>query len=148
MAQRSSIFTSSSDSHTLNSRADPCPEERPSEPRSTSRAEPAPQSQHQVQRVSSLESIFFCCLVVGPVARYVSHVQLVAPYLIHSTYTSHILQPGQPRADLHLFSSVNQPLLHRRDALLLFHALLDLRHLVVRLDVELDFAAGESADPV
>lgn len=47
----------------------------------------------------------------------------------------------------HLLAAVNQPLLDGRDALFLFDALFDARDFVVWLDVQLDFLAGEGADP-
>ena len=42
----------------------------------------------------------------------------------------------------HLLAAENKPLLHGRDALLLLDPFLDLGHLIVRLDVQLDFFAG------
>jgi hypothetical protein len=48
----------------------------------------------------------------------------------------------------HLLASVDQTLLCRGDSFLLFDLLLDLCNGVVGLDVELDLAAGESADSV
>jgi len=50
--------------------------------------------------------------------------------------------------DIHLFSSINQSLLNRRNALLLFDPLFDLRHFVVRLNIELDFLSREGADSI
>jgi hypothetical protein len=103
-----------------------------------------------MQRISSLESIFFSCFVIGPVAHCVSPspVRRTLPQLIPRIPAMHSPIPNVGQGtDLHLLSAVNQPLLHRRDAFLLFHALFDPRDLVVRLDVELDFAAGESTDP-
>jgi len=47
----------------------------------------------------------------------------------------------------HLLPTINQPLLHRRDPLLLLYALLDPVDLIVRLDIELNLLAGERADP-
>lgn len=46
----------------------------------------------------------------------------------------------------HLLSAKDQSLLDWRDALLLFDALLDLRNLVVRLNIEFDLFSGEGAD--
>jgi hypothetical protein len=48
----------------------------------------------------------------------------------------------------HLLPTINQPLLHGRDALALLDALLDPRDGVVGFDVELDFLACERADSV
>jgi hypothetical protein len=48
----------------------------------------------------------------------------------------------------HLFAAEDEALLDGWDALLLLDALLDLGDLVVGLDVELDFFAGEGADPI
>jgi len=50
--------------------------------------------------------------------------------------------------NVHLFPTINQPLLYRRNALLLLHTLLYPRDLVVGFDVQLDFLAGEGADSV
>lgn len=55
---------------------------------------------------------------------------------------------GEKReGDAHLFSAVDEPLLHGGDALLLLHLLLDLRHLVVHLDVELNLLARQGPHP-
>jgi len=47
---------------------------------------------------------------------------------------------------VHLLPPVDQPLLRRRNPFLLLHALLDLLHLVIGLDVEFDFLAGQGTD--
>lgn len=52
------------------------------------------------------------------------------------------------KSDSHLLASKDQPLLYRRNALLLFHALLYPRDLVVGLDVEFDLFACEGTDSV
>ena len=52
------------------------------------------------------------------------------------------------RHNSHLLPPIDQPLLRGRDALLLLDLLLDLRHLVARLDIKLDLSARESADPI
>ena len=47
---------------------------------------------------------------------------------------------------LHLLAAVDEALLDRGDALLLLDLFLDLRHLVVALDVELDLLARQGPD--
>ena len=46
----------------------------------------------------------------------------------------------------HLLATVDQPLLHGRDALFLLDALLNVLDLVFGFDIELDFFTGEGAD--
>lgn len=46
----------------------------------------------------------------------------------------------------HLLAAIDESLLGRRDALLLFNTLLDLADLVIGLDVEFDFLAGQGTD--
>ena len=50
--------------------------------------------------------------------------------------------------DIHLFSAIDQPLLHRRNAFLLLDPLFDLRHFIVRLNIEFDFFSREGADSI
>ena len=56
-------------------------------------------------------------------------------------------QVGESRIS-HLLPAINQPLLHRRDPLLLLHPLLDPGDFIVRLDIELNLLSGEGTDPI
>lgn len=50
--------------------------------------------------------------------------------------------------DIHLLSTIDQPLLNGRNALLLLDPLFDLRHFIVRFNIELDFFPCEGADSI
>lgn len=112
----------------------------PSSTRSTRLAQPTPQRKHQMQRRASLKLVLLRRLVVGPVTRVSAPAAIPLRPAPHGIYSISVLYS-------HLLPSINQPLLLRRDALLLLHALLDPRDFVVGLDVQLDFFAGEGADP-
>ena len=89
-----------------------------------------------MQRRSTFEVVLLCRL-------------LIRPTLSSASVLSHSIRPRAILcSDSHLLSSVNQPLLHWRDPLLFFHALLDALDLVVGLDVEFDLFAREGADSV
>lgn len=53
---------------------------------------------------------------------------------------------GNGDRDLHLLASENESLLDGRDALLLFHLLLDLGDLVVGFNIELDLLARQGTN--
>ena len=110
----------------------------------------SPQRQHQMQRRPSLKVVLCRCLLVRPRAP--------VPMSVTCSHGITSLLPCSPRPatgtsegvpfDSHLLPAIDQPLLYRRDALLLFHALLDALHFVVGLDVEFDLFPCEGADSV
>jgi hypothetical protein len=122
-----------------------------------------------MQRSTTLEIVLLSSLIVAPISKnqisihfHIIHfkstsLQNYAPLAhlqacLHSnTANPHKLSFPSYRGngvDVHLLSTVDEPLLCWWDALLLFDALLDLRHLVVRFDIELDFFTGQGTDSV
>jgi len=54
---------------------------------------------------------------------------------------------GEERGNKHLLPAKNQPLLSRRNPLLLLDPFLDTKDFVIRFDIQFDFLAGEGANP-
>lgn len=93
-----------------------------------------------MQRRPALELVIGCSLVIGPTHR------VSITRLNHSSCSQHPFAPSlMAHKTVHLLPPIDQPLLRRRNAFFLLNALLDPRHLVVCLDVELDLLAGEGA---
>jgi hypothetical protein len=100
-----------------------------------------------MERCASFECVVRCRLVIDPVSQSPVSVPVYSIVRRAAVLGVHV-ESGCGGENEHLLAAKDETLLDGRDALLLLHLLLDLRDLVVALDVELNLLAGECSDPV
>lgn len=91
-----------------------------------------------MQRSPSFKIILASSLVIRPTAfPTISQSINSCPSIIGS---------GEEKGNKHLLPTKNQPLLSRRNPLLLLDPFLDTKDFIIRFDIQFDFLAGESAN--
>jgi len=117
-----------------------------------SRSTSSTERQNQMQCCAAFEGVVGCCFLVDPVTRTwrLLATHSLWRWSLSLSLSGSLRQVGVmvSAKNAHLLSSVDQTLLYRRDALLLFYLLLDLGHLVVVLDVQLDLLAREGPNSI
>jgi len=92
-----------------------------------------------MQSSPSFKIILAGSFIIRPVA-FPTTSQLI------NNYPS-ITGSGEAKGNKHLLPAKNQPLLSRRNPLLLLDPFLDTKDFVVRFNIQFDFLAGEGANP-